>query len=172
MIEGVTKPAGPEALFITDEQRQAAAAAYIAGMDALFVKFEPETGGNDILPVDAPLADEKDGVAVVAERHTKILQVFAPDGQMHSYSLQDDDSEVWREDGVSVSSFGRPDARITRPDSDLEKLAQIKRIAAERDALRAHEPAGRFVDEEEVQKLFAVLMQGRLNRAIPDFDTE
>ena len=47
--------------------------------------------------------------------------------------------------------------------SDLEKLAQIKRIAAERDALKAHEPAGRFADEEELQKLFGVLMQSRVN---------
>lgn len=165
MIEGVTKPVGPEALFITDEQRQVAAASYIASMDALFAKFDPETGGNDTLPVDAPFEDEEDGIGVVAERRTKILIVTAPDSQIHSYSLQDNDSEVWREDGISLNSLGNPDSRINRRElSDLEALAQLKRTIAEREALKAHKPTGRFVDEEEVQKLFAALLQGRVNR--------
>ncbi len=165
MIRGVTKPIGPETALITDEQRRTAAGLYIAGMDELFAKFDPLTGGNSNLPLFAPFEGDPAAISAVAAKGVS-LEVWAPDTQWHSYYLKNNRSAVWRDDGIMTNSLKRPAAERTFPSEGtaLDKLEHLKGLAADRDALHLHEPAGMFVDQEEVAKLFALLMQGQVDR--------
>lgn len=166
MIRGITKPITPENALITDEQRRTAAGLYIAGIDALFAKFDPETGGDHNLPILAPFEEENTDIKAVAERGTKWLDIWAPDTQWHSYRLENNRTAVWRDDGILTSSLKQPEAEKTFPSdgTKFDKLEHLKRTAVERDALHLHEPAGMFVDGEEVTKLFGLLMQGQVDR--------
>jgi hypothetical protein len=166
MIRGITKPISPEAALISDDQRRTAAGLYITGLDLLFAKFDPETGGENNLPLLAPFDDEDTNITAVASREMKSLEVWAPDTRWHSYSLKNDQAAVWRDDGIVIDSWAQPSIeRDTLPPdaSDLERLEHLKRLAADREALHLHEPAGMFVDAEEVTKLFALLMQGQVD---------
>ncbi|HSX07725.1 MAG TPA: hypothetical protein VLG11_02430 [Candidatus Saccharimonadales bacterium] len=168
MIRGITKPISPETALITDKERRTAAGLYIASMDALFAKFDPQIMGDSNLPLVVPFEKKHDGIHAVATRETQWLEVWAPDTQWHSYILKNNQAAVWRDDGIMVNSLRRPKAERTLPANAtaFEALENLKRIAAEREALHLHEPTGMFVDAEEVTKLFELLMQGEVDREI------
>lgn len=171
MIEGVTKPfeSGREPL--TPDQMRAAATAYIAGIQGLFDRFDPLTGGDHNLSLDAPFGGEANAISAVAERGSGSLEVFAPDSQWHSYGLRG--QAVWRHDGIMIDSLSRPDAERVLPPrdgTDAEKLAHFHRLAAEHATISEYEPNEGYVDEEEVNKLFPLLMQGRPAPEIDNLD--
>jgi hypothetical protein len=110
-------------------------------------------------------------VRAILERGSSSLEVFAPDSQWHSYGLRGEQPEqgVWRHDGIVIDSLNRPDAERMLPPPDAtgpERLAHLKRLAADDAALGKHEPNEGFVDAAEVTNLFAVLMQGRVSLVI------
>ncbi len=153
MIAGVTKPIEIGCPPIPLIERQAAAAAYIAGMQGLYRLFGQGTCDLDFIPpslVTSVLLTNLSANCIP----TPTLVAHTPDSQLHTYFLGQDNF-LRRRDAMSPDSRGDqvpPPEWFTgsRTDRLIKSLDQIQ-------TQQAHGINNGFVDREEVEKVFSII---------------
>jgi hypothetical protein len=154
MIEGITKRFELGGTQLTDEEKCAAAAVYLAGLGYLATYFESDV----FMQLEVvPPGGEVDMLAFV-DMGLRRVSLIAPDTQLHRYDVGSD-GFVRRNDTRRRSAM---DEHV--PDSERFSGRPIARFAQLRSQEKQDEKLGlnnQPVDAEEVTGLFTMLGHGR-----------
>lgn len=153
MIKGVTPPF-EYGRTVEPDARRAATALYIAGMQRLFDRFGPQTGGSGLLDLEAQQKEGVDSISFVVERCS--ASIVGISDQIHSWGIGTG-GFVERDDSPILGKEGPERERTVAYDAPVQdQLAALKRTVHEREALGM---SSQPVDEQEVTSLFALLEQ-------------